>query len=698
MKKKIPKNTRLTKKRISSFIFQKFLPTREVFFGNNYKIYNLSSKRNKDKKPKKKEQKKANYSQKEKQIFKLSENNSNKIELDYLNFSQMDIDIYRNNRSFEDDIFSSTLKLDSDKRKITFLRYENENKNYFNHLNGNDYNEELQLSTKIIKKDEEEASKTSSTICNYYNKSQVTPIQKGKEKNSQNKIEEIQTIISNHIPKITNNNNNNVPKEKKDFRQNKNIKDIFIVGFKNNEIVDKIRSSTFENEEININKNNNNKNIKPKLSKKQNKNNKKKNNNNEIKLNIPFKNNLINDYMRNKIKIHNYKNRFGVKYYNKKNKKDFLKEKFIPSNKVNLTSLNNNTCHKTEENNNSVYKKRNFSLLINEAKILKISKSRHKNIGTKNDNSNSKKYLLSKIDSMIKENNNNIKKNKNVINNIKKKSLNNFSFKNFKLQTQINTLDINNNQRKNSKNKKIHDNNSLNLHSFNNLKNTLIKTLTKTNLPIIIKKNNIKKKSNSKPSKNKAEQMSIVPYRLKSKRKNSVGSSLINKIYTKKNKTNFKNNNYILKKSVLPRKKFSFNKMQITPRGKLVERIKEINSMNIGKKLFVDLSQKNEIVTKECNTENKKKFIKKSNSIKNPVIRTDWKKNKYNKNNNNNSSNLKKYKLFNTLNEWKINNEINAKQKTDVGEPSEMGPNNYLNKMNLISSDESDKENELLKI
>ena len=698
MKKKIPKNTRLTKKRISSFIFQKFLPTREVFFGNNYKIYNLSSKRSKNKKSKKKEQKIANFSQKEKQIFQFSENNSNKIdkiELDYLNFSQMDIDIYRNNRSFEDDIFSSTLKLDSDKRKIAFLRYENENKNYFSHLNGNEYNEELQLSTKIIKKDEEETNKTSSTICNYYNKSQVTPIQKGEEKNSKNKIEEIQNIINNHIPNINNNNNNNAPKEKKDFRKNKNIKDIFIVGFKNNEIVDKIRSSTFENEEININKNNNNKNVKPKISKKQNKNNKKKNNNYEIKLNIPFKNNLINDYMRNKIKIHNYKNRFGAKYI-KNNKKEFLKEKLIPSNKINLTSVNNNTCHKTEENNNSIYKKRNFSLLINEAKILKINKSRHKNNGAKNDNSNSKKYLLSKIDSMIKENNN-MKKNKNVINNIKKKSLNNFSFKNFRLQSQINTLDINNNKRKISKNKKIHENNSLNLHSFNNLKNTLIKTLTKTNLPIIIKKNNIKKKSNSKSSKNKTEQMSIVPYRLKSKRKNSVGSSLINKIYTKKNKTNFKNTNYILKKSVLPRKKFSFSKMQITPRSKLVERIKGLNSMNIGKKLFVDLSQKNEIVAKECNTENKKKFIKKSNSIKNPMIRTDWKKNKYNKNNNNNSSNLKKYKLFNTLNEWKINNEINpnAKQKTDVGEPSEMGPNNYLNKMNLISSDESDKENEL---
>ena len=145
----------------------------------------------------------------------------------------------------------------------------------------------------------------------------------------------------------------------------------------------------------------------------------------------------------------------------------------------------------------------------------------------------------------------------------------------------------------------------------------------------------------------------------------------------------------------MPRKKFSFSKIQITPRNKLAERIKGLNSMNIGKKLFVDLSQKNEIVVKECNTENKKKFIKKSNSIKNPAIRTDWKKNKYNKSNNNNSSNLKKYKLFNTLNEWKINNEINAKQKTDVGDPSEMGPNNYLNKMNLISSDESDKENEI---
>ena len=695
MKKKIPKNTRLTKKRISSFIFQKFLPTREVFFGNNYKIYNLSSKRNKDKKSKKKEQKKANYSQKEKQIFQFSENNSNKIELDYLNFSQMDIDIYRNNRSFEDDIFSSTLKLDSDKRKIAFLRYENENKNYFSHLNGNgnDYNEELQFSTKIIKKDEEETNKTSSTICNYYNKSQVTPIQNGEEKNKQKKIEEIQNIIINNIP--NNNKYNNARKEKKDLDKNKNLKDIFIIGFKNNQIVDKIRSSTFENEEININnKNNNNKNTKPKIAKKLNKNNnsKKKNNNNEIKQNFPFKNNLINDYMKNKIKIHNYKNKFGLKCI-KNNKKEFLKEKFIPSNKVNLTSLNNNTCHKTEENNNSIYKKRNFSLLINEARILKINKSRHKNNGTKNDNSSSKKYLLSKIDSMIKENNNNMK-NRNAINNIKKKSLNNFSFKNFRIQPQINTLDINNNKRKNSKNKKIHENNSLNLHSFNNLKNTLIKTLTRTNLPTIIKKNNLKKKSNSKSSKNKNDQMSIVPYKLKSKRKNSVGSSLINKIYTKKNKTNFKNTNYILKKSVLPRKKFSFSKMQITPRSKLVERIKELNSMNIGKKLFVDLSQKNEMVAKECNTENKKKFIKKSNSIKNPVIRTDWKKNKYNKNNNN-SSNLKKYKLFNTLNEWKINNEINAKQKTDVGEPSEMGPNNYLNKMNLISSDESDKENEL---
>ena len=695
MKKKIPKNTRLTKKRISSFIFQKFLPTREVFFGNNYKIYNLSSKRNKDKKSKKKEQKKANYSQKEKQIFQFSENNSNKIELDYLNFSQMDIDIYRNNRSFEDDIFSSTLKLDSDKRKIAFLRYENENKNYFSHLNGNgnDYNEELQFSTKIIKKDEEETNKTSSTICNYYNKSQVTPIQNGEEKNKQNKIEEIQNIIINNIP--NNNKYNNARKEKKDLDKNKNLKDIFIIGFKNNQIVDKIRSSTFENEEININnKNNNNKNTKPKIAKKLNKNNnsKKKNNNNEIKQNFPFKNNLINDYMKNKIKIHNYKNKFGLKCI-KNNKKEFLKEKFIPSNKINLTSLNNNTCHKTEENNNSIYKKRNFSLLINEARILKINKSRHKNNGTKNDNSSSKKYLLSKIDSMIKENNNNMK-NRNAINNIKKKSLNNFSFKNFRIQPQINTLDINNNKRKNSKNKKIHENNSLNLHSFNNLKNTLIKTLTRTNLPTIIKKNNLKKKSNSKSSKNKNDQMSIVPYKLKSKRKNSVGSSLINKIYTKKNKTNFKNTNYILKKSVLPRKKFSFSKMQITPRSKLVERIKELNSMNIGKKLFVDLSQKNEMVAKECNTENKKKFIKKSNSIKNPVIRTDWKKNKYNKNNNN-SSNLKKYKLFNTLNEWKINNEINAKQKTDVGEPSEMGPNNYLNKMNLISSDESDKENEL---
>ena len=187
----------------------------------------------------------------------------------------MDIDMYRNNRSFEDDIFSSTLNLDSDKRKITFLRYENENKNYFNHLNGNDYNEDLQLSTKMIKKDEEESNKTSSTICNYYNKSQVTPIQKGEEKNNQNKIEEIQNIINNNIPIIKN--HNNAPKEQKDFRKNKNLKDIFMVGFKNNEIVEKIRSSTFENEEVNNNKNNNNKNAKPKLSKKQNKNSKKKN-------------------------------------------------------------------------------------------------------------------------------------------------------------------------------------------------------------------------------------------------------------------------------------------------------------------------------------------------------------------------------------------------------------------------------------
>ena len=664
MSKNLPKNSKLTKKRISSLIFQKFLPKGNNM-GNNYNYYNLI--KNKEKKPKnnKNEIKKINSYQKEKQVFQYSENNNN-IELDYLNFSQIDIDLYRNNRSFEDDIFSSTLKLDSNRRKITSIRYADD---YTNINSNKNYNDDISI--KKTKNDEDETDKTTSTICNYYNKSQNTHLQKEEIKNN-NKIK------NNNIKNSIKSNKNINIKQKRESHIIKNIKDIFLIGFKNNEFIDRIRSSTFEN--IKTDNNKNNKKINKKYIKKQNKNNKK--NNNEFKSNIPFKNNLINDYMRNKLKLNTHKNKIGINY-NQNNKKIFLKEKLKPLNKVNLTSFNN-TNIKTEDNNSSL-KKKSITLLINK------NKNKHgipSNL--KNENSNSKKSLKIKIDSMI----NNKYINKKVKKHTIKYSSNNLSYKNFKLQPILNnTLEKTSNKRNNSykiSNNIQNSNNSLN--SFNNLKYNLIKTLTRPSLPIRIKKPFLKKKLNSKSSKGKNEYLNFVPNNIKSKRKNSFGVFVINKIYTNKNKTSFKQKKYVFRKTILPKKKFNFYKLQITPRNKIPEKIKGLTSMNKVKKLFVDLSQKN-----ECNTENKNIIIKKSNSIKKPAINTDWKKNKFYKNKTNNSNNLKIYKLFNTLNNWKNGNEKEVIQKTDIAEYSTNDKNAILNKINLISSDESDKENDIEK-
>ena len=118
-----------------------------------------------------------NISKKNKNIIRVKSGNPQKIvnnsmeELDYLNFSELDIDFYKKNSSFEEDIFNPKYynKNNEEKNQIVQNRY-NMIDTSFDTIKteniitdgGNDYIEE---NKNIL-------LKTSSTICNYYDKSE----------------------------------------------------------------------------------------------------------------------------------------------------------------------------------------------------------------------------------------------------------------------------------------------------------------------------------------------------------------------------------------------------------------------------------------------------------------------------------------------------------------------------------------------
>ena len=136
-----------------------------------------------------------NISNKLKNTSRVNQTNTQKVlnnsmeELDYLNFSKIDIDFYKKNSSFEEDIFNPKFykKNNQPKKEIVQNRYnmidtsfDTIKTSYIKTESNDDY----------IDANKNKLLKTPSTICNYYEKSEISTNKKNendKDKNIEKK-------------------------------------------------------------------------------------------------------------------------------------------------------------------------------------------------------------------------------------------------------------------------------------------------------------------------------------------------------------------------------------------------------------------------------------------------------------------------------------------------------------------------------
>ena len=130
------------------------------------------------------------------------------IELDYLNFSKINLDDYKINKSFDDDFFSSP-NYQNLKKKLASLRYIEKTNSFFGESKANIsiYSSQNYDKENIIK----ESSKTPSTICNYYTQSKIATTKK---------LEENPILLDNNS-NVVNNKNEKVLKKTLKMKLNK---------------------------------------------------------------------------------------------------------------------------------------------------------------------------------------------------------------------------------------------------------------------------------------------------------------------------------------------------------------------------------------------------------------------------------------------------------------------------------------------
>ena len=514
----------------------------------------------------KKEQLKINHS------FK-----KNSLELDYLNFSQLDI--FKLNESFEEDIFTPNYKSNNPNynKKIILNRYDDSNSvinDNSNIINNNNYNDELIYNEKI--KDKENIINTPSTICNYYEESS----NKNKKEISKYNFpsDGIKKNLENHynIDNLNNKENKNEQKaidiiinEKKELNQNDITKDNFL----------NLMSELINPDKLN--KNNN-----PKFPKNETKNkeyNKFYSNNSKI----------------NKNKYDNFKDNIKTKDYN------------FPDNKINANLLNERTkiriesqdkqinyYHNQNKNDGFFITPRNINKLKNEnsTKSTKINtKSIGKSIGQAKSFSSKKINKTNYINSKMFFNNNKInnnitnykiikeliKDNKDIINN--KHKLNKTAPKN------KNTKNIKNNSKGlikvNLKNK---------TKSSSNI-NTLKKQIISEENKIFNAFNNNNKNINGK---------------IKSEIKSSFAT--FQNIYKTINKSGIKSpdkedNNNLFKVSKTLTENNVIHKIQATPKNYKIQKFDSIPFTAIVKKIFIGSSKKDNLMKFDSSMKKKEK-------------------------------------------------------------------------------------------
>ena len=276
---------------------QKFYKKRQNISGKKIKNNTISPTLRKE--PKSKNSKNINLTNK-------SQNNNTFLELDYLNFSKIDLGLRKINSSFDDDIFGSKI-FKEDKNNIVSNRY-NEIDSSFdtikNDTNNNNY----------IEESKENLLKTPSTLCNYYDKSEAASSTKkvNHDKNNNNQNE-----LRKNLDNLYGKNKNNVKNEIKYINVNTKLQNAVNWRVKDSIKITKNKSSNIslkekDNKEKEFSKTLNQNNQKE-INKiiydiKQNNSKQKsiqKDNNININNQMNYKNKLMENYLNSNIKKRN---------------------------------------------------------------------------------------------------------------------------------------------------------------------------------------------------------------------------------------------------------------------------------------------------------------------------------------------------------------------------------------------------------
>ena len=329
--------------------------------------------------------------------------NNSMEELDYLNFSDIDLDYYKKDSSFDEDIFNPKYKNKLEKKQIVQNRYnmidtsfDTIKSKYIITDSENDY---IDTKKNIL-------LKTPSTICNYYEKSEMCSEKKNKndktKKNDELKIKFKK--LKNKSIQISNNNiNNNNPinynqpihsnrlKPPKNFSSS-NIK--LTQNNNNNNNISKTKNNFYKYKGNTINNNGGSKKkIKEEplssILRKRNKENK-----NNIFDRIKNQNNLMKNYLKSNLeknKANSNNNISKKKSFSNKNNSGNINSQIIKNNKgfTNCNFTYNN------EISNYLNKKRNISNLLKSAKENKEIKDNMNN-NVKDNGSPNEQEMVSK--------------------------------------------------------------------------------------------------------------------------------------------------------------------------------------------------------------------------------------------------------------------------------------------------------------
>ena len=533
----------------------------------------------------------------ENSISKIKPNHSfdNSLELDYLNFSK--IDLFKLNQSFEDDIFTPNNKR---KKRIVEERYDDT----ISTMNGNSTiikNDEIKLEKNINSREKENILNTPSSMCNYYDQS-TNKKNKGiftSEKLNKNLNGDIKKNLSQYYNKSSEkkeNSNQNLNKNE----NNKKEQYVFSINCPNILLNEEKPSTKYLKQNLKsnsiIHKNNCNKN--PKIS--------------EIDKIIKNKENkIVNSQKKSKLISKINKNDFNI---NKKYSKSNEKFQYKNSNKSSLKNTkdeikkikNGNNDRKSVNSNNKKQKPLNLYYNQNKYDTYFITpRTVNKRKSDKNLSSNKAKGMIintgqiNKNKSFVtnKTNKNNIIKNNLIYMNNKEGS--NPDDANYKMIKElindftINTNKLNKTTPKNKTKIKKEVNSSKKDFIKVNLKNSTKSSsnFASTQKNFFIKNQNpilfhYKQNNNNPNSKMKSEiKNSFNIYK-------NIGK---NDIYSPINK-NPSSINFEAQKTLTEQNVFTHKIQQATPKNYKVQKFDSVPFTAIVKKIFVGSSKKDNFI------------------------------------------------------------------------------------------------------